>query len=384
MVNFDDVKILKILGAGMFGTTYLVLYNNNKYAMKIQHILPSHKNKSFTKSLWRELDLYKYINKLPPYEQIFFTKLYNFEIYDKCDHTQKRPMKHNKNDKFGKILTKLDNSTWCVRQLTEYKGHTTLEKYLQKNTMTIKQTYSIILQICNIMFILYKGGYSHNDLHPGNIMINATKLQHFKIMNKRIPFCGLHLTAIDYGEVLHKKFKLKSKQSQRFVKNRKKWLYHELYGNIMWVIQNIVKYFNFCIKHKKKLPWQHKKNMYDIGTKLMIKKHSNFFNNAKNKYLEIFPKASKLINYVQNNIDNIDAIGKKIKNKQHSSDFREVLNRIIYEFSLFYPKKYAKYFGWYSTHRWLLPTQDVLDLLLINNANDFARYCIGKIQKLDG
>jgi len=217
-INFNDIDIVKTLGAGMFGTTYLAKYNNDNYALKIQHILPNDKNKSYKKGLWRELDLYDYINTLQQKQQKFFTKLYGYEIIDDCKHKQIRPHKIDLNDKKNKFaihLSKLDKSNWCVKLLTEYKGNKTLQQYLYNNTLTVPQTYSIILQICNIMLILYKGGYSHNDLHTGNIMLNFTEEKTFTFLNKRIPFNGLHITAIDYGEVLHKKFGINYKDYLR-------------------------------------------------------------------------------------------------------------------------------------------------------------------------
>ena len=38
-INFDEVKTIKKIGAGMYGTTYLASYNNEQYTLKIQHIL---------------------------------------------------------------------------------------------------------------------------------------------------------------------------------------------------------------------------------------------------------------------------------------------------------------------------------------------------------
>ena len=152
-MNFNDIQIINTLGAGLFGTTYLVKYNNDNYALKIQHILPNDKNESYKKGLWRELDLYNYINTLQPFQQKFFTKLYGYEIINDCNHKQKRPSKINLDVK----LLNLDKSKWCVKFLTEYKGKKTLRQYLSNNTLTINQTYSIILQICNIMLILYDG-----------------------------------------------------------------------------------------------------------------------------------------------------------------------------------------------------------------------------------
>lgn len=43
MIYFNKVKTIKKLGSGMFGTTYLVKYQNKKYALKIQKILPENK-----------------------------------------------------------------------------------------------------------------------------------------------------------------------------------------------------------------------------------------------------------------------------------------------------------------------------------------------------
>ena len=36
-IDFSKIKKLKQLGAGVFGTTYLVVYDNKKYALKIQN-----------------------------------------------------------------------------------------------------------------------------------------------------------------------------------------------------------------------------------------------------------------------------------------------------------------------------------------------------------
>jgi len=59
---------ISTLGVSKYRTTYLVKYNNVNYALKIQHILPNDKNKSYKKELWRVLDLYDYINTLLRYK----------------------------------------------------------------------------------------------------------------------------------------------------------------------------------------------------------------------------------------------------------------------------------------------------------------------------
>ena len=47
IIDFDKMKVIKMLGAGTFGTTYLVTYNGDKYAQKIQRILPEEKETRF-------------------------------------------------------------------------------------------------------------------------------------------------------------------------------------------------------------------------------------------------------------------------------------------------------------------------------------------------
>ena len=74
IINFDDVKIKNKLGSGLFGTTYLAVLNNKEYALKIQHIFEKDKNKDLKNELWRELDLYNFINTLNKKDQLFFNK----------------------------------------------------------------------------------------------------------------------------------------------------------------------------------------------------------------------------------------------------------------------------------------------------------------------
>jgi serine/threonine protein kinase len=71
-MDLSNLKIVKKLGAGMFGTTYLVLLQDKYYALKMQHISSKSKIKSYKVDFWRELDLYQYINKLKLEQQTFF------------------------------------------------------------------------------------------------------------------------------------------------------------------------------------------------------------------------------------------------------------------------------------------------------------------------
>jgi serine/threonine protein kinase len=389
MVDFDKVKIKKKLGAGMLGTTYLAEYKNKEYALKIQHILEKDKIKDYKNEMWRELDLYKFINKLNKEDQVFFTKLYDYKIYNNCSHIQKRPFDINNNSEFAKKLKELDESEWCLKYLLDYKGNNNLNKFLIKNKLTEKQILSILIQVCKIILILYEAGYSHNDLHPGNIMINKTNKKYFNFMNKQIPYHGYQISAIDYGEVLHKKFGMKLTGSQKlFDKDITKYMFIDMFYSHQNIISNLPKYINDCEKAKKLMPWEHKINTFDIMTKKMITNYNDFYKISKVKYLKIYPKAEKLLNYVESKIKNKKVIrelvkNKKnirelVKNKKYEEDFWDVLNRIVIEFNLYYPKDYSKYQKWCSYHEYLLPKDIILNMLIFDNHIDYVNYLVMK------
>jgi hypothetical protein len=381
----NNITFIEILGIGIYGTTYLIKYNNKDYALKIQNILSSDINKNFDIQIWRELDLYDYINTLKLHQQIFFTKLYKYEIVKNCVHKQIRPFKLNLNKSLK--LKKYNNSNICIRYFTEYRSKLTLQQYLHDNLLSVNQTYSILLQICNIALILYEGGYSHNDLNTANIILNFTKKKTFKFLNKRIPFHGLQICAIDYGNVLHKKFGLNSnsykdiyfKDKNFFLKNRKNFLFDEIYTSISYIIKNVDKYTIYCIRTKQKLPWEYNFNSYHNGIKLIINKQFDFFTKAKNKYIILYPKSKKLLYEIEKNINKL-SINKIIKDKNNVYYFWKVIIRIVDEFRVLYPKLHSEYFNWCSYHICDLPEKDILDILLLTDVDELFNYLINKIK----
>lgn len=381
-IDFDKLKTLKKLGAGVYGTTYLVEYNGKNYAQKIQHILPKDRERNYKNELWREFDLYDYINDMNIKDRVFFTNLHGYKIYKNCDHDQiqERPFKIN-TDK----INKLDESSWCVTYLIDYKGDMTLLNFLERNTtLDHKLIYSIILQICKIIFVLYKGGYSHNDLHPGNIMINKTSEKYFEFMNTKIPYQGYQLTAIDYGDVLHKKFNIRYKRTKKmFLIDRKKWLFFETFGAAMRVLTCFIVMLTDCISMKKKLPWERSGagDAHDNVIKKIIKNHSDFYVMVKDKYIKQYPLGEKLLNKVVEfiNEDKLESINKIVNKKKHEFAFWDILRRIEIEFNVFFPEKYSKYWTLCTYYECMLPKDIMQTILLINNYRDFVDYFIKHI-----
>ena len=365
------VKIIKKLGVGTFGTTYLVLYNGKRYALKVQHILPKDVKKSFKSSVWREIDLYESISRMPKANQLFFTRLHSYEICDDCDHRQIRPTKINTKDKFGKSVKELDKSKLCIKYLLDYKGNNTLYNFLVKKRLTKKLVYSICLQICNIILILYKKGYSHGDIHPKNIMISKTKRRNFIFQNKKIAYEGIQLSSIDYGEVIHKKFHVRDRLGNQVTINKQR-LFRETFYSIIDIILGIPRRIEDCIKAKKKLPWERSTNTsYDI-IKRLVKNHLDFLREEKKKYSRF------------NSVKYIDNVISKITKKQsiehllNDENFWDIMSRILIDFSLHYPHKYTRYIKWCSNVKPLLSTDTIQNLLLQRNYGELTKYLINQ------
>ena len=371
-VDFNNIHTIKKLGAGLYGTTYLVKYNNKEYALKIQHILEKDIKKTYKNEIWREMSLYNYINNLNKEDQSFFTKLYDYSI-EKCSHKQKREHFTKSHPMYKKII-ELDKSPWCIKYLTEYKGKYTLNKFLERN-INSKLAYSFALQIAKIMLILYKGGYSHNDMHFDNIMVGKTNNKYFNLNNKKIPFYGYQLNVIDYGEVLHKKFGIKYNKlayiyNKLFLEDRHKWLSYE-YNNIFSIFDNLQLLIKDCKKQKKKLPWEGKINRYDILFKKIIMNYTDLYNECKDKYLPLFKNKDKdniikLLNkiallYKTNMLKK--PLFNYVTNKKGEHAFWWFYNRLTIMFRIQYPEKFTKYVKWCSVKPFVIPTDELKQLL---------------------
>lgn len=125
----NEYNIIKELGHGLYGTTYEVelvelvnsqkKYNNKHFALKKQKILEKDmKNIKNGKShIWRELQFYKWIEKLDSRDKNFFMRLYNFNFEDSCQLKQQRSIN-------SKYLNELDKSKYCIIFLLDLKDGT--------------------------------------------------------------------------------------------------------------------------------------------------------------------------------------------------------------------------------------------------------------------
>lgn len=203
LINIDELKIIKTLGYGMFGTVYKVEYKKKFYAMKIEHVLEKDLILDKQSIFLREIDFCKNFASKYPNQ---FTCILKYDFIDNCTYKQKYSFPINT---FAydtqKHLLELKDSKWCIWKVYDLIDYT-LNKIINK--LTLKQIYSMIIQLCWIIKLMELNGYIHGDIHLRNIGVIKTKSKYINILGKQIPTFGYIFKLIDYGMVAHKSSKL--------------------------------------------------------------------------------------------------------------------------------------------------------------------------------
>ena len=202
-MKIDDYKIIKKIETGGFGTVYLVKKDKKEYALKIEKILESEVKKDLSSPIWREIDFATNFANLYPDQ---FMQLYEHDIINDCNHHQEYT--GNKKEKKEYMENRI-KSKYCSRKiysLIDIELRELMPKLKNQN-----EIYSIIIQISYAIYLMNKYGYVHTDLHTGNIGIIYTNKKYLKIFDQDIPTYGYQVSIIDYGLVLHHKFKLINK-----------------------------------------------------------------------------------------------------------------------------------------------------------------------------
>ena len=89
--KYYKYEIIKVLGMGLQGTVYLVKDQyNDKYAMKIEKILKSNKDK-----IWNEID---FSNSMRKIKSEHFMIIHNYWLDKNCEHIQNWNKIINKNN----------------------------------------------------------------------------------------------------------------------------------------------------------------------------------------------------------------------------------------------------------------------------------------------
>jgi serine/threonine protein kinase len=343
-MKLSKIKVIKKLGTGMFGTVYLIEYENKKYAMKVQKILEEEKIKNIKYPIWRELLFYRDVDKMPQESQKFFCHLHGYKIQECGKYKHIRPKNIPQNSIYVKYFKKMNASNKCIILIIDYLGETSLYDYLQTK-LSAKKIYTILLQICEINKILSDMKYSHNDLHPSNLMVTKTK-------------SGLQLVAIDYGNMTNASY------GKAFSNDSEEYYFLDLSKTIFSILQNEPKLEKNCRLQKKKYPYEIKKKYEEDVLKILFQKYEKIVDAYAEKYLQLYPNLRKYyFEFKKNKDEKIDA-----SNKNDMSIF---LLKIKNNFALDYPEEYAKITGWCSPPVFTLPKKDVLEILMCKTREDY-------------
>lgn len=204
----ENVTIIKKIGYGMSANVYLCELEKTQYAIKIEKLPEKFTEFDLSIQEWREIDFsYKFANKYPDQ----FVTLHNYSI-EKL--TSEEP------DNFVvKKYTIKDN--YCTSTKNRFTSKNSSDVYIKKmytlvddvlknvlDDLSIKQLYSVTIQVIFICLLMKTHGYSHNDLHAKNIGIIWTNSEYVTILDKKIKTHGVHVKALDFGMILNKNYSL--------------------------------------------------------------------------------------------------------------------------------------------------------------------------------
>lgn len=203
-MDINKATIIRKLGNGMCGSTFLISLKKKEYALKIEKIAKKYAlKKNLSSREWREIDFS--LNFANKYNHQFMT-LYKYDIIDDCKHVQEYPNDlKNYSAHVQKIFTEKNKSNYCIRKVYSLVD-TILNDVIDK--LNIKQFYSMMAQITYTIHLMKVNGYTHNDLYSQNIGVIETNKKYLTLLDNNIPLLGYQYLAIDYGMVLHNKYKM--------------------------------------------------------------------------------------------------------------------------------------------------------------------------------
>ncbi len=241
MITINTItKTNKVLGKGMSGTVYLVKDNkNNKYALKIQKIMPKDVKESLSTLTWREIYYASILGKKYPKH---FIKLYDYQISEKCKHKKswEEFELQDLSEYRQKNYTELFDSPYCSIKLWSYVDMTLKDLLESWKTFHYNIFYDLLVQIIYTICLIQKEGFYQRDIHPGNIGLVKTKDKYIDIMGKKIKTHGYFVQSIDFELNLHKKYKLKYWEKKLLENN------NDIYGiilRILWNFSDLTKFY---------------------------------------------------------------------------------------------------------------------------------------------
>lgn len=281
---FKNATVLKSIGHGAYGIVKLIKYKNVKYALKKEHILKNEIKISLYSPTWRDILFSICVGNMYP---DYFITLYEYNIINNCNF--KQPI--DKHIKVGTRHKKILESKYCIQKVYSLVD-TTLDKI---NISTKVQFYDIVIQICNIMNVLYINNFIHNDIHAGNIGIIYDSNNNIKIK------------LIDFGKAQSSKYLLKKeKKEYKFMrKNELTISILNLFTNDFFSNEKLKQYKEFEQIFKKS-KYNKIFNKYTTNIDLKIQLFERFYPKLFQQMASIKPP--KKIYYIKSPLTNKEMI----------------------------------------------------------------------------
>jgi broad specificity phosphatase PhoE len=313
--NFwNKLKIIKSLGRGNSGETFLIELNRKEYAMKRQKIVEE--DMPYINAV---IDFFKWIEQLNNDDKIFFMNLHFYRIYNDCDFDFK-PMR-------GELDEKYKTSRLCFDMIIDIKDGT-VDKII--DNFTTEQIMSAFLQATYAIYLMHNSGYYHFDTKTDNISYNKTTSKKINIGKfGEINTFGYLFGFIDYDNIMHNKFGLdafdkKMLDSMRVING-------DLSNLIDYVLFNNIKLYSQIEKSKINFK---PKEIYDMIKLFSKEKYNNVI-----KFISKYIKEPYVTEFLTIPIDEI----------KKEPNYRSLLYEIMQILQIKYPNSYHKivedYFG---------------------------------------
>jgi broad specificity phosphatase PhoE len=308
---WNNMKIIKSLGKGQGGETFLIELNNKRYALKRHKILENEKE-----SFNDEIHFFEWIKKLDENNKKFFMQLYHYRLDDNCDFNF-IPRSGNINDTYAK-------SKLCFDMILELKENT-IDKIINK--LSKKQVISAFIQLVYAIYLMQKSGYYHQDTKTNNIAYN--KFNDNKIIKigkfGDIQTFGYQYSLIDYGSVLNKNANLDEYSKKQLE------AYKYFNGDLITMI-------DYLLLKNEEIYSQIQENKLHLKSK---EAYDFFSNIPKNKFNKIKKFMEEKINI--DYIDKIQALNYDDAKKEPKYMF--ALHQAIQIYRIKYPKSFTKSLG---------------------------------------
>ena len=199
----QNIELIKVLGTGLNSTVFLAEDKRKPlYALKVEQIDVKELDNEDSQ-INRELDFSNHFsNKYPNH----FMKILSYQN-DKCDYVHELTPERWKlmSNNMYEYYQNLFKSEYCSIKLTNVVDDVLFNIIYDLSNKRI--IYELLIQVVYIAYIIQLDGYYHRDFKPKNIGIMYTEDKYIHVLNKQIPTNNYMLQAIDYGNVIHKKYK---------------------------------------------------------------------------------------------------------------------------------------------------------------------------------